>query len=77
VKQHTSNSLEYDYSNGGKLQRFNNTHPAVMRDRISRQSWTYIYDENKIIQPFREKLLDAIEAKFGWRIGEYKNYKLI
>jgi glycosyltransferase involved in cell wall biosynthesis len=67
---------EYDYRSGGKLKLFSETHPAVMRDRVAKQYWDFEYSPEKVTQSFKERFLDAIEAKIGWRIGEYRNYKM-
>jgi glycosyltransferase involved in cell wall biosynthesis len=77
VKQRHTESIEYDYSQGGKLQLFEGTHPSVMMNRIRHQSWQFRYDEKKVQQSVKEKVLQSIEACCGWRIGEYKNYQLI
>jgi hypothetical protein len=68
---------EFGYDNGGRLRLFAGTHPSVMHDRIRNQDWDFEYEELKLRLPLRERLLEGIERITGWRIGEYKNYKLI
>lgn len=78
VEKYLGSKSEYDYlTNAGKLRLFTGTHPAVMLERIQSQHWAFEYDETKIRVPVKELLLDWIETKFGYRIGEYKNYTLI
>jgi glycosyltransferase involved in cell wall biosynthesis len=77
MKNKIANVTEYDYSHGGKLKLFSGTHPAVMRERVAKQYWKFEYSPQKVTQSFKERLLDAVEAKTGWRIGEYRNYKVI
>jgi len=77
VNHHISNTAEYDYSQGGKLKLFEGTHPAVMSNRVQKQNWHFEYKRDKLQQSLKEKLLDSVEKKFGWRIGEYKNYIMI
>ncbi|MBN1399129.1 MAG: glycosyltransferase [Bacteroidetes bacterium] len=77
VDKNVGESAVYDYSKGGKLKLFEGTHPAVMTGRVKNQYWQFKYEQEKVSQPFKEKLLDSIENKLGWRIGEYKNYKII
>jgi len=77
VDQHVGEIVEYDYSQGGKLKLFEGIHPAVMSERVHKQNWHFHYDQNKVQQPLKEKLLDLIEVRCGWRIGEYKNYIMI
>lgn len=77
IDHNLSNAIEYDYSRGGKLKQFSASHPAVMIERIHNQHWQFIYDHTKIQQSAKEIILDLFEKYTGWRIGEYKNYKLI
>jgi len=77
LDHHIGDMAEYDYSKGGKLKLFEGTHPEVMRKRVDSQNWHFQYDRKKIRQQLKEKMLDSIEKRLGWRIGEYKNYKII
>jgi hypothetical protein len=74
VEQHVGAEAEYNYHQGGKLEKYEGTHPAVMMERIRKQHWIFHYNPMKTNQPLREKILDAVESRCGWRIGEYKNY---
>lgn len=77
IVQHVGGESEFDYSNGGKLVPFQGSHPSVMRDRIQQENWRFQYDPSKLRQPFKERLLDALEEKTGYRLGEYKNYEIV
>ena len=77
VKHHVGEMAEYDYQQGGKLEPFTGSHPAVMKERIRNQNWSFRYDQKKVHKPLKERLLDGIEARCGWRIGEYQNYVII
>ncbi|HVN49354.1 MAG TPA: glycosyltransferase [Bacteroidota bacterium] len=77
MKTHIADTMEYDYRNGGKLKIFSDTHPAVMHDRVANQYWKFEYSPAKIQRSLKEQLLNAIEKKTGWRVGEYRNYKMI
>jgi hypothetical protein len=77
VEQKVGKKSEYDYSQGGKLKSFNGFHPAVMKERVHNQNWLFLYDQTKVKSSLKEIILNSIEKIFGWRIGEYKNYKLI
>lgn len=59
------------------LAPFTGTHPAVMQECIARQDWEFNYDPSKGYFKPRHRFLHEIEKITGWRIGEYKNYKLI
>ena len=68
---------EFDYYQIDDVKRFTGTHPALMHDIIARHNRPF--DVTKISHNFtpRERFLYEVEKRTGWRIGEYKNYKLI
>ncbi len=68
---------EFDYYQVDDVKPFAGTHPALMKDIIARQNRPF--DVSKIVHNFspRERFLYEVEKRTGWRIGEYKNYKLI
>lgn len=68
---------EFDYSRIDSLTRFEGTHPAVMKERIEKLNWFFDFDPARQRFPFKTKVLHATEKLKGWRIGEYKNYKII
>lgn len=59
------------------LALFTGTHPAVMTDRISRNEAIFVFDTRQKKQSLKLKFLSWVEQVTGWRIGEYKNYKLL
>jgi len=59
------------------LAPFDESHPAVMAATIARQNWTFIEDPTRIDLSPRRLFLHRIEVLTGWRIGEYKNYKIV
>jgi hypothetical protein len=67
---------EFDYGDTEELALFKGTHPAVMKDRIARQSWEYSNDLSRKPSSLKYKFKKAIEQLTGWRVGEYRNYKL-
>ncbi len=77
VARNVASTAEYDYARGGKLKRFEGTHPSVMRERVVGQSWTFTYDPKRLRLSPRERFLELIERTTGWRIGEYRNYELL
>jgi hypothetical protein len=77
MEQYIPKTIEFDYSNIDSLSKFNGTHPAVMQFRISRINWKFERDIARKNLSFKNRLLQFIEQQTGWRIGEYKNYKLI
>ncbi len=77
VKTHVGSDDQYDYSAGGKLMRFSGTHPSVMADRIQHADWKFEYREGFTRQSLKERLLESIERVTGYRVAEYKNYRII
>ncbi len=76
-EKNLAEAAEYDYSVVCALKKFEETHPAVMLDRIKSQHWEFDFDTSKKNLSLRESIVRFIETKTGWRPGEYKNYKLI
>lgn len=66
----------FDYSQIDSLAPFTGTHPAVMQPRVDRLNWPFTFDTSQKRYSPRVRLLTFIEKLTGWRIGEYKNYKL-
>lgn len=59
------------------LAEFSGTHPAVMQARIEATDNPFTFDTRQRRYSPRVRLLTAIEKITGWRIGEYRNYKLL
>jgi hypothetical protein len=70
---------QFDYGNAERLFRFEGTHPAVMADRVARSNWPFYFDPVELEKKmtFRRKILQKIEDLTGYRVGEYKNYRLL
>jgi len=77
MKQHIPQVAEFDYDTIDSLARFEGTHPAIMKERISKMNWKFSFAPTQKKLSFKLKVLLFIEKKSGWRIGEYKNYKII
>lgn len=67
----------FDYSGIDSLEFFEGTHPQVMQKRINEKNWQFSHDISKKNVSFKERIRTGIESLTGWRIGEYRNYKLI
>ena len=50
-----------------------------MEDRIKKENWDFIYDpaKNKPRLNLKRRLLDFIEKRYGYRVGEYKGYTIL
>ncbi|HPJ63853.1 hypothetical protein, partial [Lentimicrobium sp.] len=67
----------FDYSGIDSLAVFKGTHPAVMQNRVNRLNWQFSFDPTQKRLPLKSRLLHFIESHTGWRIGEYRNYRVI
>lgn len=78
-KTYSNDSFVFDFENAGKLFRFNEEHPDVMQNRINCINWKFNFDPTKIKkkEKFKNIILNFIENTFGYRLFEYKNYKII
>lgn len=76
MKKNIPQVEEFDYSQIDSLVHFKGTHPQVMQSRIAKMNWKFLFDPTKQKLSFKQKLTSFIENKFGWKIGEYKNYKI-
>ncbi len=77
VKENVIAAEEFDYSNIDSLVLYKGTHPEVMKERIEKQNWKFSFDPTKKKMSLKSQLLHTVEDFFGWRIGEWKNYKLL
>jgi hypothetical protein len=71
---------QYNYYNIDRLEPFKGTHPAVIQEKIKKVNWEFKYDFS--LSPYhnmrlKHKLAFFVERLTGYRIGEYKNYKVI
>jgi hypothetical protein len=81
----TGNKLEekldkltnFDYSAIEEVSVFRNTHPKVMDDLVNRLDWHVEFDAKKIKISLKDSLLSWFEKKFGYRLFEYKNYRIL
>lgn len=77
VDEMVSDSALFDYSTIDSLEKFKETHPMVMQNRISNQSWEFQYDIKQKKLSFKNKVLYWIEKVTGKRLFVYKNYQII
>ncbi len=76
MKKNVGDAAEFDYSGIDSLSVFEGTHPAVMKQRIENARWQVSVNAHEKKLSFKNKLLMLIEKFTGWRIGEYRNYRL-
>ncbi len=76
MKKNVPDVEEFDYSQTDSVASFKGTHPQVMQNRISKMNWKFSFDPTKKKLPLKVKLLMFIEKTTGWKVGEYRNYKI-
>ncbi len=67
----------FDYSQIDLLKKFTGSHPAVMIPRISKYNWELNFDTSQNKMSIKNRLLHRIENLSGYRLFEYRNYKII
>lgn len=67
----------FDYSLVDGVKRFTGSHPEVMKNRIAAINWEFDFDPTNKKMKFKHRVAGLIENITGWRIGEYKNYRVI
>ena len=73
-------ATEQEFNYGEKydaLARFEGTHPKVMQQRIARLNWQVNVDLKKTHMKLKYRILYWIEKRFGVRLFEYRNYKIL
>jgi glycosyltransferase involved in cell wall biosynthesis len=60
-----------------RLEKFTGTHPKVMKEKVDAQDWQFVFDPKKAVWRTKDKIMQPIEDILGFKIGEYRNYKLI
>ena len=77
IEQKFDADADFDYTQVDSIARFEGSHPAVMTERIASVNWHF--DRDPSIKSFSLKLkfIYLVEKLTGWRIGEYKNYKIV
>jgi hypothetical protein len=77
VNENVSAVDEFDYSQIDSLKLFDGTHPKVIQQRIKKTNWNFSFDPTKLKLSLKERFSRKVEKWTGYRIGEYKNYKLL
>jgi hypothetical protein len=73
-------AIEKEFNYSGEydaLSRFEGTHPKVMHERIRRLNWQVNIDLKKTHLKPKYKFLYWIEKRFGIRLFEYRNYRIL
>lgn len=69
---------DFDFGNEyDSLEKFKETHPLVMTDRIGKQNWKVEIDTRKKRLSVKNRILHSIEKTTGKRLFDFRNYKII
>lgn len=78
LKQPAATRAEFDYSKVDSLAIFEGTHPAVMKERVDKEDWSFNHDiKKKNFKSFKHRFLYVLQQWFGIRPFEYRNYHKI
>ena len=77
VDTHIGTAPTYRYDGSEPLKHFKGTHPNVMQARIKAANWQFDQDPTAVHWPWKDRVSRWVEHHTGWRIGEYRNYRLL
>ncbi len=77
IENNVSKADQFDYSGIDALTLFHGTHPEVMKKRIESMNWKFDHDISRNSFRVKDKVKRYVENLTGWRIGEFRNYKII
>jgi glycosyltransferase involved in cell wall biosynthesis len=77
VAEKVGTAETFDYSGIESLVPFTGTHPAVMQERVQRLNWELKLDSTNKKLTLKTRVLQWVEKNTGWRVGEYKNYRVV
>ena len=75
---HTGDNYRYKKIWG--LNRFREEHPSVMSARIAAKNWNWDIERSPLVWAWSDAkrvLLDLVERVTGWRMFEYRSYRLL
>ena len=68
---------KYDWDSVDRVVEFKGSHPSVMMPKVNGQYWDYVFNPKKAVWKKKDMIMQPIEDLIGFKIGEYRNYKLI
>ncbi len=68
---------EFDYGSADLLEKFEGTHPEVIKERIAKKNWNFDPDLSINKMSPKHKFKKWVEDHFGFIPFEYRNYKII
>ncbi len=77
LNKHIVQQEDFDYAGIDALTYFRGEHPKIMQERIARKNWYFEHDMSINSFSLKERVRRFIETITGYRLGEYKNYRII
>ncbi len=77
IEKNIGNAATFDYEGIDALRHFKESHPKVMEARIAALNWKFDHDISRNSLKLKDRVKRMIERLTGWRIGEFRNYKII
>ncbi|MDZ4839179.1 MAG: glycosyltransferase family 2 protein [Bacteroidota bacterium] len=77
LTRQTNQVADFNYHKIDSLAIYQHIHPSVMFDRIIKQNWDFDYDVSIKNLSKKDQFTHFIEHITGYRIGEYKPYKIV
>ncbi len=68
---------DFEFQKVDRVVPFNGTHPEVMQERIAKFNPPFSFDGSQAQWKFKDRIMQPIEDRLGFKFGEYKNYVLI
>jgi hypothetical protein len=68
---------EFDYGSIDILERYEGTHPEVMKERIAKVNWQFNPDLSINRMSIKNRFRKWMQKHFGYIPWEYRNYKII
>lgn len=67
----------FNYQDVDRVEKFKGSHPGVMEEKVNAQNHDFVFDPKKAVWKPKDRIMQPIEDLLGFKIGEYKNYRLI
>ncbi len=77
VEKNVGDASHFDYSQIDSLAEFKGSHPKYLQKRIDQMNWKFTFDPTNKKPSIKLRTLKFIEDLTGYRVGEYKNYKIV
>jgi len=76
-EQYEYKAEEFDYGSVDLLERFNGSHPEVIKERIAKKNWHFDHDLSINNMALKHRFKKWVEDHFGFIPWEYRNYKIV